>query len=202
MASVYVFQSGNDNYFKIGRTKGDIEKRRKDLSTGNPQSLTLFDFIETDYDSLVEKYLHTKFFDHISKGSNATEYFEIDPESLRQGLADARKFLEDYIPLYEQAEELKTEESTEQIKSPDDVVLQLYKQLCLLRGQMDGLKFECQVLENRLKTKIGNAGGINGVASWKTQIRMALDQKALKEKHPEIIDEFTSAQKSRVFKLL
>ena len=55
MAFVYVFQSGDGNYFKIGRTKDEIEKRRKALSTGNPKELKLFDHIETDYDSEVEK---------------------------------------------------------------------------------------------------------------------------------------------------
>lgn len=35
MAYIYVFQSGQENLYKIGRTRGDVEKRRKDLSTGN-----------------------------------------------------------------------------------------------------------------------------------------------------------------------
>ena len=201
MAFVYVFQSGSTNFFKIGRTKGDIEKRRKDLSTGNPEPLKLFDHIETDHDSLVEKYLHTKFFDQISKASDATEYFEIEPSVLQKGLEDARTFLDEYIPLHEQANELKEVESNDEIKTPDDESISLYKKLCALRGEMDGLKFEYEVLENRLKNKIGRAEAIDGVATWKTQVRMALDQKALKEKHPEIVEEFITEKKSRVFKL-
>ena len=43
MAFVYILQSGDENYFKIGRTKDDVEKRRKALSTGNPKELKLFD---------------------------------------------------------------------------------------------------------------------------------------------------------------
>ena len=47
MPSVYIFQHGSKDLFKIGRTKGNVEKRRKALSTGNPVELRIFDVIET-----------------------------------------------------------------------------------------------------------------------------------------------------------
>ncbi len=57
MAYVYVFQRGGENLFKTGLTRGDVEKRRKDLSTGNPHPLTTFRVIETVHDSLPENFL-------------------------------------------------------------------------------------------------------------------------------------------------
>jgi predicted phage-related endonuclease len=201
MAFVYVFQSGSTNHFKIGRTKGDIEDRRKDLSTGNPQPLVLFDHIETDYDSLVEKYLHTLFFEFSSQDSDAKEFFNIAPDALRQGLSKARKFLENYIPLYLEAEALKSVEPTEEIKTADDHILELYKELRRLKGKIEILKFEYQMIENELKSKVGNAMGIDGVAMWKTQVSLVLDQKSLKENLPGVAEEYTIERRSRIFKL-
>ncbi len=66
MAHVYVFQSGGENLFKIRRTRGDVEKRRKDGSTGNPHPLTTSRVIETDHDSLFENFLHKKFLKKLS----------------------------------------------------------------------------------------------------------------------------------------
>jgi hypothetical protein len=36
MACVYIFRHGNENKFKIGRTKKSAEIRLKELQTGNP----------------------------------------------------------------------------------------------------------------------------------------------------------------------
>lgn len=58
MAFVYILRSGNEDLFKIGRTRGELAARIKNLSTGNPHALTLFDSIETDDDAACETYLH------------------------------------------------------------------------------------------------------------------------------------------------
>jgi T5orf172 domain len=56
MAYVYVLRSGAENIFKIGRTKGDVDARILQLSTGNPYPLTKFDLIETEHDAHCESY--------------------------------------------------------------------------------------------------------------------------------------------------
>ena len=91
MAFVYVFQSGDGNYFKIGRTKDEIEKRRKALSTGNPKELKLFDHIVTDYDSEVEKYLHKELYKYYSAEGDAKEIYLVELGILKEALDDARE---------------------------------------------------------------------------------------------------------------
>jgi hypothetical protein len=49
MVYVNVFQTGQENLCKIGRTRGDVEKRRQDLSTGNPHLFFIFRVIKTGY---------------------------------------------------------------------------------------------------------------------------------------------------------
>lgn len=62
MAFVYLLgDSGQDNCFKIGITRGKIEKRIKQLQTGNGEEIYLVSYYETDYPFFVERNLHLKF---------------------------------------------------------------------------------------------------------------------------------------------
>ena len=46
------------NLYKIGVTRGDINKRIKKLQTGNPGELWTVKYYETDYPFFLEKQLH------------------------------------------------------------------------------------------------------------------------------------------------
>ena len=63
MGSVYLLgDSEKEGIFKIGVTRGDIQKRIKKLQTGNGGEIYLVSYYETEYPFLMEKMLHTKFF--------------------------------------------------------------------------------------------------------------------------------------------
>ena len=63
MAFVYLLGDvGGDNVFKIGMTRGPIEKRIKQLQTGNGSEIYLVDYYETEYPFFVERLLHTKLY--------------------------------------------------------------------------------------------------------------------------------------------
>src|SRR5262249_31174526 len=71
---VYVLRSGDEDLFKIGRTR-DINSRRLTLSTGNPHPLTLFAVIETEHASWCETYLHSV----LRSRRVAGEFFAVSP---------------------------------------------------------------------------------------------------------------------------
>ena len=63
MAFVYLLgDAGQDNTFKIGVTRGKIEKRIKQLQTGNGEEIYLVNYYETDYPFFLERSLHLKYF--------------------------------------------------------------------------------------------------------------------------------------------
>ena len=64
------------------------------------------------------------------------------------------------------------------------------------------LKFEEEVLENRIKQFIGNNSGIEGIASWSIRTASRLDQNSFKEKYPEIFEDCKVEASNRTFKLL
>ena len=83
MGFVYVLKTGQ-NQFKIGRTK-NVEKRIKELSTGNPNTIIEIDRIETEHDTVVEKFLQNKFYENRCKTGDSTEHYELSLEELKQG---------------------------------------------------------------------------------------------------------------------
>jgi len=79
MAYVYLLcDSGHDNVFKIGMTRGSIEKRIKKLQTGNGDEIFLVDYYETEYPFFIEKTLHHRHWPE----HKLYEWFELEPESV------------------------------------------------------------------------------------------------------------------------
>ena len=81
----FICDSGHDNMFKIGVTRGSVEKRIKRLQTGNGSEIFLVNKYETQYPFYIEKMLHQK---HYSD-KKLNEWFELDKESVTN-------FIEDY----------------------------------------------------------------------------------------------------------
>lgn len=79
MAFVYLLgDSGQDNTFKIGMTRGNINKRIKQLQTGNGEEIYLVNFYETDYPFFLERSLHLKYYPKQKKN----EWFTLDCEDI------------------------------------------------------------------------------------------------------------------------
>lgn len=75
MPYVYLIgDAGQDNTFKIGITRGDVNKRIKQLQTGNGEEIYLVNYYETDYPFFIERLLHKKFYPKQKKN----EWFNLD----------------------------------------------------------------------------------------------------------------------------
>lgn len=89
MACVYLIcDSGQDNTFKIGVTRGSIENRIKKLQTGNGEEIFLVNYYETEYPFLIEKMMHQK---HCSD-KKLNEWFTLDAESVKNFKSDCEDF--------------------------------------------------------------------------------------------------------------
>lgn len=73
---VYLICDGEK--FKIGVTTGKIEKRLRELQTGNPNELWVSHYYETETPFRLEQMLHTKF--HTTNVKN--EWFDLDAYSV------------------------------------------------------------------------------------------------------------------------
>ena len=79
MGFVYLLcDNSYDNVFKIGVTKGSIEKRIKKLQTGNSNEIFLVDYYETEHPFYIEKIMHQR---HCPE-YKLNEWFELKTESV------------------------------------------------------------------------------------------------------------------------
>lgn len=79
MAYVYLLADFNeDNVYKIGVTRGSIERRIKKLQTGNANEIIITRYYETEIPFFIEKWLHLKF----SKEKIRNEWFMLSDEQV------------------------------------------------------------------------------------------------------------------------
>jgi hypothetical protein len=89
-----------------------------------------------------------------------------------------------------------------EMKQSNDEIHSIFKKLCDLKNQSAILNAEIEVLENQLKSFIGESAGIEGVATWKSQIRKSFDQERFKQEHPDMFVRFSKEKPYRVFRLI
>jgi hypothetical protein len=200
-AYVYVLRSGTENIFKIGRTRGDVDARIRQLSTGNPYPFTKFEVIETEHDTLCESYLHRLLSTKRINSGSAHEFFAITPTELIPILDEVRTYLDEQIPVVLEANKIAAEDSDGSVKTPGNEAQSIYQELLELGEQTARLNARREYLEGRLKVMMGKAAVLEGIASWQTQINTRLDQSALKQEEPETFDRYLKESKSRPFRL-
>jgi hypothetical protein len=198
MAYVYVLRNGTENIFKIGRTKGDVDDRIRELSTGNPY-LKKFDVIETEREAKCERHLHRRLSTKRINSGPAKEFFAITPDELKSIADEAKTYYRECLPVVLEAEKIAAEDSDGSVKRPGNEAQSIYQELLELEEQRAKLDARGEYLESCLKLLIGKAELLEGIASWRTQIRSLLDQKALKREEPEMFARYQKESKSRPF---
>ncbi len=197
MAHVYVLRSGNEDVFKIGRTRQDVDSRRRGLATGNPHPLTVFDVIETEHEALCETLLHRRFRSRRVSG----EFFAVGPEELEAAIGETRELLADLVASQKEVERLGEEESDGLVLKPGSAEWSLYEKLLEVREAQDHYAFQRELLENKLKLTIGGAEGLEGIATWKTQDRRQFDAASFRLDRPEMFQSYIKLCRLRVFRL-
>lgn len=85
MGFVYLIMStdsdGKKELYKIGITKGSIEKRIKSLSTGNPNIISLIHSYDSKNYKEIEKWLHSRF--SLKKTNSNNEWFYLSDDDVK-----------------------------------------------------------------------------------------------------------------------
>jgi hypothetical protein len=77
---VYLICDNKNEVFKIGVTKKSIDKRIKELQTGNATELFISKYHESEYPYMVENMLHSHF--NVNKVLN--EWFELSADNVNK----------------------------------------------------------------------------------------------------------------------
>jgi hypothetical protein len=173
-----------------------LVQRRKSLQTGCPRTLTLFDSIETDDAKEGEAFILRR----LAHRQLIGEIFAVTQGEASAAMEACRTYLENQLPLW-RAEDHKVaglsaiESGPEMLPSSEDAS-EKYRQLLRLRAEKKLRKIEIARLEveevrleTAIKLAIGDAKGIEGVATWETgDSRRAFNAEALKAADPELYE--------------
>jgi hypothetical protein len=202
VALVYILRSGEEDLFKIGRTRRDLAARIKQLSTGNSHRLTLFDLIETEDDAACEAYLHGTLQSKRCMDGEAREFFALPPAELEDAIRGAREYVTEVLPRRREAERLAKEESDGRILRPGHEEWARYRRLLQVRESEHRLGVDRLRLENELKLAIGTAAGLDDIATWTTHSVRKLDEASFRLSEPALYQAFVRESRTRTFRLL
>lgn len=79
---IYLISSelNNNTLYKIGITKNNVNKRLKQLKTGNPGTLTVIHTFESQYATKIEKHFHkSKATSNVGGPTNRRRYIQLHP---------------------------------------------------------------------------------------------------------------------------
>lgn len=176
---VYILQEGQSHIFKIGRTTGNIDDVIRTLHRGNSQPLTLFDIVVTDQESACEAFFHRRLRSKRVVRGGGKEFFELEPAEMRRTVASFRQMFEELEEAQRAISELSKQQNTDRLLDPTPEDEQLLARLVRNKEEQEYLRFECELIESRLKQRIGTAAGLRGVATWKTQLTRRFNESPL-----------------------
>lgn len=79
---------GKEFMFKIGVTRGTIERRIKKLQTGNSSELYIVDYFQTEHPFFIEKWMHIKY----CNKKILNEWFEMGLDDMLSFKKNCQKF--------------------------------------------------------------------------------------------------------------
>jgi hypothetical protein len=199
---VYVLRSGESDHFKVGRTERNVADRVKQLSTGNPSPLIIFDVIETPYAAKCETFLLNRLQPRRSRDSGAKEFFVIEPDEMRVEVRLARDYAENDLPKVTQVQALALVACEDRWVSPSEQARSIFRELIEVRASIDILTRRREKLENDLKLTIGTAIGLEGLATWKFVEGHRFNTDQFAKDHPELYLTYYIRTRTRMFRLL
>jgi len=198
MACVYCLRVGSLNRFKIGRTKGSAERRRKSVSVGSPDKLSIWREITTEHAPALETYLHH--FLALNRTPNG-EFFDVSEKDLETAIATAISAVSELKPIVNAAQRLRRKRPSGELAPASPATLEMRDELRQAKREMFLLEQRIQLLEGKLQLEIGENTGIAGIAIWKWREKWDLDAKRLRRELPDIYEHYKRDASSRIFRL-
>ena len=201
MATVYFLRHGNEDLFKIGITRGDVEARRKSLSTGNPHGLVEFGRVETPNASATETFAH-RWIESRRCSGDAKEFFALTEEEAAEHVRLTAAFATNTLPRRQKVAELAELQSSDRAVIPSDAAAEAYRELVEVRQQIYRLSVREEELKDSLRLFMGDAAEIAGQVTWKTEVKRTFNTGAFKQVHEGLYKEFLRECRSRKFNIL
>jgi hypothetical protein len=194
MSGVYILKDSETNLLKIGRAT-NLKERLSNLRTANPR-LELVQWFETEEDSTVEAYIHSKLVKHRKSG----EFFEVNPviavsevESILNLLAQK--------PSDQDIEIVRSITDLAEPRLPTPEEGRLFQELVQIRAQIKTLECLDTVLSEMLMVRIGACDGVEGWASFSGMSVDRFDASKFRRENPELAQMYIERTYRRVLRI-
>ena len=101
-------------------------------------------------------------------------------------IADFRQMLEDLEDARQVVQDLCKQQCTDILLEPTSDDFKLLERLLKIKEEQEYLAIETELIESRLKKRIGTSAGLRGLAKWKTQVSRRYDEKLFRESNPDL----------------
>ena len=186
---VYVLREDFSNIFKIYRSYKTVADVLCELHAGDSQRLNIFEVVETDQDALCETMLRRDLCEKRIDREGGADFLECDAIEMLTVIGHVRIMFEEFAEDREAVRGYASELSTEGLIEPSDEDEKLMRQLIRNREEQEYLALESELLQNKLKRRIGSSSGIRGLATWKTQMRRIYSEEIFRNSDPELYQE-------------
>lgn len=216
---IYVFRAGTTNHYKVGFTRIDAEARRRNLNTGNPETLVLCGKYAVHHGLLsqCEKLVHSELMVksgpdtfHRCTDRQSKEWFVANgPEQLLlAAVSDATCVYNTTAQVADCAKQISpTDVGTTLVDlATDPTLMSRVTQLRLLMAQRDVLSRQIDHLTDQLKISLDRAPGAclndQPVVVFKSTTRQIFDSKRFTKEHPDMWKSYRVTSTSRPLRIL
>jgi hypothetical protein len=189
MMPIYVLREGFSNTFNIHRMAECVDDAVEQLRGGDSQALHVFEVLQVDQDAACLFFLHRQLRNKRIVREGEGDFFELDPIEMLTIVRDVRSLFDGFEASREAVSGYASETSTNVLIEPTPEDQQLIRRILTNREERDFLAFECELLENQLKQRIGKSSGIRGLATWRTQMSRMYSEEIFRKADPELYQE-------------
>jgi len=194
MSGVYVLKDAETNLLKIGRAT-NLKERLSNLRTANPR-LELIQWFETDEDSTVEAYVHSKLVKHRKSG----EFFDVNTVTAISEIESILNLLT-HKPTNDEVDTVRSISDLAEARLPTSEEENMFKELVQIRAQIKTLMCLDEVFTEILMVRIGACDGVVGWASFSGMNIDRFDASKFRRENPELAQKYIDRTYRRVLRV-
>jgi hypothetical protein len=194
MSGVYVLKDTETNLLKIGRAT-NLKERISNLRTANPR-LELVQWFETDEDSTVEAYVHSKLVNHRKSG----EFFDVNTVTAISEIESILNLLTQK-PTDDEVDTVRSISDLAEARLPTSEEEKMFKELVQIRAQIKTLMCLDAIFTEILMVRIGACDGVAGWASFSGMNIDRFDASKFRRENPELAQKYIDRTYRRVLRV-
>ena len=174
-------------FYKIGVTTDTVDKRIRQLQTGNPFRIVPHTTMVVEGAEFVERHLHRLY----SAKRRVLEWFSFSPDELQEVIETAEAYSDEFSDLVVETRQTDSTYSTDDVISPTPEAAELHKEAVRLEGLKTQNGLRKAVIRSQVLALVGTSRGIPGIVTVAIYKPVTSFKKALlKKDDPALYDRY------------